>query len=76
MSRFLQGRGLSDDPASPLADILDNCDRIAGYIQGLDRSGFERDGLKRDMVERCLERICEGGPPSRRSTICCASPCD
>jgi uncharacterized protein with HEPN domain len=47
------------DPADSLADIIENAKRIAGYIMGMDQSGFERNGLVRDGVERCVERICE-----------------
>ena len=46
-------------PSDSLADIVDNAERIEGYIAGMDRSSFERSGLVRDAVERCLERICE-----------------
>jgi uncharacterized protein with HEPN domain len=44
-----------------VADILDNIERIEGYISGLDRDSLASDGLRRDAVERCLERICEAG---------------
>ncbi len=47
------------DPAACLADILENVERIEGYLAGLDREAFRRDALRRDAVERCLERICE-----------------
>jgi len=47
------------DPADSLAAIVENAERIAGYIAGMDRVGFERSGLVRDAVERCLERACE-----------------
>ena len=47
------------DPAASLADILENLERIEGYVGGLDREGFRDDTLRRDAVERCLERICE-----------------
>ena len=47
------------DPAASLADILENLERIEGYVAGLDREGFGGDTLRRDAVERCLERICE-----------------
>lgn len=45
--------------ADCLADIVENSERIEGYIAGLDRDAFERDGRTRDAVKRCLERICE-----------------
>ena len=47
------------DPATSLADILENLQRIEGYVTGLDREAFGGDTLRRDAVERCLERICE-----------------
>ena len=47
------------DPATSLADILENLERIEGYVTGLDREAFGGDTLRRDAVERCLERICE-----------------
>lgn len=47
------------NPADCLADIVDNAERIAGYLVGMDRDAFERDGRTRDAVERCLERVCE-----------------
>ena len=47
------------DPAASLADILENLERIEGYVAGLDREAFGGDTLRRDAVERCLERICE-----------------
>jgi uncharacterized protein with HEPN domain len=47
------------DPAASLADILENLERIEGYVTGLDREAFGGDTLRRDAVERCLERICE-----------------
>jgi uncharacterized protein with HEPN domain len=47
------------DPAASLADILENLERIEGYVAGLDREVFAGDTLRRDAVERCLERICE-----------------
>ena len=47
------------DPAASLADILENLERIEGYVTGLDREAFGSDTLRRDAVERCLERICE-----------------
>jgi uncharacterized protein with HEPN domain len=47
------------DPAASLADILENLERIEGYVAGLDREAFGGDTLRRDAVERCLERIRE-----------------
>jgi uncharacterized protein with HEPN domain len=47
------------DPAASLADILENLERIEGYVAGMNREAFGGDTLRRDAVERCLERICE-----------------
>lgn len=47
------------EPADSLADIIENAERIAGYIVGLDRDEFARNGLVRDALERCLGRLCE-----------------
>jgi len=47
------------DPADSLADIVDNAERVARYIGGVDRDAFAESGLLRDAVERCIERICE-----------------
>ncbi len=47
------------NPAGSLADIVENAERIEGYIDGMDRDAFASDGLTRDAVERCLERVCE-----------------
>lgn len=47
------------DPAGSLADIIENADRIEGYLEGTDRDAFGCNGLMRDAVERCMERVCE-----------------
>lgn len=47
------------DPADSVADIIENTERVEGYLAGMDRQTFERDGRTRDAVERCLERVCE-----------------
>jgi uncharacterized protein with HEPN domain len=47
------------NPADSLADIVENAERIEGYIAGMDQDDFEHNGLVRDGVERCLERVCE-----------------
>jgi uncharacterized protein with HEPN domain len=49
----------SHDPTVCLADMLENIERIASYVAGLNRDEFQGDGRTRDAVERCLERICE-----------------
>lgn len=40
------------DAADCLADIIDNDERIARYLAGMDRATFEADGRTRDAVER------------------------
>lgn len=47
------------DPADSVADIIENVERVEGYLAGMDRQTFEWDGRTRDAVERCLERVCE-----------------
>jgi uncharacterized protein with HEPN domain len=47
------------DPTDSLADIIENAERIEGYLSGMDRSAFAGNGLVRDAIERCLERVCE-----------------
>jgi uncharacterized protein with HEPN domain len=42
-----------------VTDIIENAERVASYLTGMDRRTFEQDGRTRDAVERCLERICE-----------------
>ena len=47
------------DPADSLTDIIENAERIADYLIGVDRTAFAADGKLRDAVERCLERVAE-----------------
>lgn len=47
------------DAATCLADMIENIERVEGYIAGLDRDAFAQNGMVRDAVERCLERVCE-----------------
>lgn len=42
-------------------DIVENADRIAEYIAGMDAETFAGDSKTRDAVERCIERISEAG---------------
>jgi uncharacterized protein with HEPN domain len=42
------------DPAESLVDIIENAERIEGYLTGMDRDTFAASGLVRDAVERCL----------------------
>jgi uncharacterized protein with HEPN domain len=47
------------NPADSLADVVENAERIEGYIAGMEQSDFDRNGLVRDGAERCLERVRE-----------------
>ena len=47
------------DPADSLHHIIENAERVARYLAGLDRQAFEQNGWARDAVERCIERVCE-----------------
>ena len=49
----------SDRIALLLSDIIENIERIQGYVHGLDQADFAHDSRTYDAVERCLERICE-----------------
>lgn len=42
-----------------IADIIAECDRVAGYVAGMAFEQFAANGLVRDAVERCLLRIAE-----------------
>lgn len=42
-----------------LHHIIENADRVARYLSGLDRQAFEQNEWARDAVERCIERVCE-----------------
>ncbi|MGI8960833.1 MAG: HepT-like ribonuclease domain-containing protein [Bryobacteraceae bacterium] len=50
---------MSRDPHLRLADIVDACARIAGYIEGFDAIGFGRDLKTQDAVIRQFEIIGE-----------------
>lgn len=49
----------SERPVERLNDILENIDRVASYIEGMDADSFSSDHLRRDAEERCVERISE-----------------
>lgn len=40
------------DIASCLADIIENLERIQGYVAGMDREQFKDNGLVRDAAHR------------------------
>jgi uncharacterized protein with HEPN domain len=39
--------------------MIENAERFARYLAGMDRPSFEQNEWARDAVERCIERICE-----------------
>ena len=39
--------------------MIENAERVARYLTGMDRKSFEQNEWARDAVERCIERICE-----------------
>jgi uncharacterized protein with HEPN domain len=39
--------------------MIENAERVARYLAGMDRQSFEQNEWARDAVERCIERICE-----------------
>lgn len=47
------------DPADSLHHIIENAERAARHLGGMDRQSFERNEWVRDAVERCIERVCE-----------------
>ena len=47
------------DPADSLRHMIENAERVARYLAGMDRQSFEQNDWARDAVERCIERICE-----------------
>jgi uncharacterized protein with HEPN domain len=49
----------TDREALRLQDIIENIDRIEGYVAGLELATFETDQRTVDAVERCLHRITE-----------------
>lgn len=42
-----------------LGHIIENSDRVAGYLKDLTFEQFRRETMVRDAVERCIERITE-----------------
>lgn len=46
-------------PRRRFIDIVENIDRIAGFIEGMDRNSFAADLRTRLAVERCLLIIAE-----------------
>jgi hypothetical protein len=62
-----------------LQDIIENIDRISGYVAGLDQAAFEADDRTVDAVERCLQRLTEAVikiGPERMAAISPQTPVD
>ncbi len=69
----------TDREALRLQDIIDNIDRIAGYVAGLEQPAFEADSRTVDAVERCLQRVTEAVikiGPERMAAISPQTPVD
>lgn len=62
-----------------LQDIVDNIDRIRGYVRDLTPQAFEADDRTVDAVERCLQRVTEAVikiGPERMAAISPLTPAD
>lgn len=46
---------MSRDPAQRLQDIIEACDRLAGYLDGYDWERFQADPRTQDAVARVCE---------------------
>jgi uncharacterized protein with HEPN domain len=49
----------SDKKLSLLHDIVENAERIEGYVHGISFIEFAKNQLIKDAVERCFQRITE-----------------
>lgn len=49
----------SERVLSRIEDIVANADRIASYLNGINRDMFFSNPMMMDAVERCLQRITE-----------------
>ena len=54
--------------------IVENAERIASYVVGLDYAGFAADSKTIDAVERCLARITEGAIRAGDETMANIAP--
>lgn len=48
---------MSRDPTQRLQDIIEACDRLAGYLDGYDWERFQADARTQDAVARVCEII-------------------
>jgi uncharacterized protein with HEPN domain len=39
--------------------MIENAERVAPYLVGMDRQAFGQSEWARDAVGRCIERVCE-----------------
>ena len=65
--------------AQRLHDIVENIERIEGYVAGLDFALFAATMMTVDAVERCLQRITEAVikvGPERMASISPQTPVD
>jgi len=49
----------SSRPVDRLRDVIDNCEAILEYTQGMSLQTYSGDRKTKDAVERCLSRISE-----------------
>lgn len=69
----------TDREALRLQDIIENIDKIDGYVAGMDFDAFTADAKTVDAVERCLQRITEAVikiGPERMADISPRTPVD
>ena len=59
-----------------LTDVIENADRISGYLAGLDGQTFASDHKTIDAAERCLERIAEAVPKIGAEQIAVIAPAE
>ncbi|MCX6934526.1 MAG: DUF86 domain-containing protein [Verrucomicrobia bacterium] len=50
---------MSRNPSLRLEDIVEGCDRLAGYLEGYDWERFQKDQKTQDAVARVFEIIGE-----------------
>ena len=62
-----------------LHDIVENIERIEGYVANLDFAGLTASAMTVDAIERCLQRITEAVikiGPERKAAISPQTPID
>lgn len=58
---------MSRDPLLYLEDILEACEKIQQYMEGVTRKALTEDSMRFDAVVRNLELIGEGQPANCRN---------